>query len=105
MKWGIEKFKKSSEPKRFTPYQACPSKVDKAGRLAVLSQEKLGNSRETNDDTNFVFVDAVHTTGNVSKGRAVKALKSVKASSSAEEERKPRKEAPVRELKKVVKDF
>lgn len=104
MKWGIEKFKKSSEPKRFTPYQACPSKVDKTGRLAVLSQEKLGNSRESNDDMNFVFVDAVHTTGNASKGRAGKILKGVKSSPPADEERKTKKEAPVRELKKVAKE-
>lgn len=98
MNRGNDKTKKySPEPTHFTPYQCCPTSVEKASaRLAVLSDTNLGYSKDHDNEMNFRFTKAAPMTDSApSKSKGSKAKAPAKftpvASSSSSEEEKPRR--------------
>lgn len=106
MNRGNDKTKKySPEPTHFTPYQCCPTSVEKASaRLAILSDTNLGSSKEYDNEMNFRFTKAAPKTDSApSKSKGSKAKAPAKftpvASSSADEEKPKRGKKEERESK------
>lgn len=96
MNRGNDKTKKySPEPTHFTPYQCCPTSVEKASaRLAVLSDTNLGYSKDHDNEMNFRFTKAAPMTDSApskSKGSKAKAPAKFTPVASSSEEEKPRR--------------
>lgn len=91
---GIERGNdnsKKSEKSYVAPYQCCPSTKEKAqARLSVLSDTKLGSSKEPNNDITFKF-EREDDSKSVGKPKGSKAKAPPKPAPS-QEERKAKKE-------------
>lgn len=88
---GKVNTKKSNEPSYYTPYQCCPTKVDKSAKLSVLSDTKLGNSKSGSNDINFKFTKAEpYEAAKETKGR--KPQKASLTAPASEENVRKRKE-------------
>lgn len=98
---GIERGNdnsKKSEKSHIAPYQCCPSTKERAqARLSVLSDTKLGSSKETNNDITFTF-ENVKDSKSVGKPKGSKSKAAPSKPAHSQEERKVKKEE--REAKK-----
>lgn len=87
----------SPEPTHFTPYQCCPTTVEKASaRIAILSDTNLGSSKEHDNEITFRFTKAAPMTNSPpskSKASKVKAPKTklTSVASSSSDDDKPKK--------------
>ena len=88
------------------PYQCCPTTKEKAqARLAVLSDTKLGSSKESNNEITFKFEND-RDQKSVGKPKGSK-LKASSKPVQSQDERKPKeskKEAPSDKKKRDVKE-
>lgn len=98
---GIERGNdnsKKSLKSHIAPYQCCPSTKEKAqARLSVLSDTKLGSSKEANNDITFKFENDDKKSVGKPKGSKLKAVEKPAQSQgerkSKKEERESKKEA------------
>lgn len=98
---GIERGNdnsKKSEKSHVAPYQCCPSTKEKAqARLSVLSDTKLGSSKEPSNDITFTF-EHDKDSKSVGKPKGSKSKPAAPKPAHSQEERKAKKED--REVKK-----
>lgn len=102
MNRGNDKTKNySPEPTHFTPYQCCPTSVEKASaRIAILSDTNLGNSKDFDNEITFRFTKAAPMTNSApSKSKGSKAKAPAKFAPVVEEEKPRRAKKEERESK------
>lgn len=105
---GIEQGNDNSKKNlksHIEPYQCCPTTKEKAqARVAVLSDTKLGSSKEKNNDITFKF-ENVKDQKSVGKPKGSK-LKAPPKPAQSQDERKPKesKKEPSPEKKKRERD-
>lgn len=92
---GIERGNdnsKKSEKSHIAPYQCCPSTKEKAqARLSVLSDTKLGSSKEASNDITFTF-EHEDKSKSVGKPKGSKPKPAASKPAHTQEERKVKKE-------------